>query len=208
MSEYEVKKNMLGTYVVHYSCVTCGAALNSPLDEAGVADTCPECSHHFTVPGEKELSAIRNAEIERTQKAEIERNRRAQIERERKIQAKLEKKKQAEIARQQAEALREQEEKIKKAMTERWEATSKQPMTFVQANIVIGLLAIGLGVPVFSWLRPTPKWEYQIVSPGDESLTGSLDVLGDKGWELVFARRALSSTGSDPAYELIFKRPK
>ena len=54
-------------------------------------------------------------------------------------------------------------------------------------------------------------WEYIIVSIEDFEFNEKMKKLGDEGWELVFARRALASEGlysSRPLYECIFKKPK
>ncbi|QDU39197.1 hypothetical protein Mal4_35340 [Maioricimonas rarisocia] len=83
----------------------------------------------------------------------------------------------------------------------------EQSMTKSQANIIIALLLIGLGFPLFGAIRPTQRWEYRIESPSDISFSDSMQALGDEGWELVFARRATSSFGG-ASYEMIFKRPK
>jgi hypothetical protein len=80
-------------------------------------------------------------------------------------------------------------------------------MTYAQANVIIGLLMAGLGLPFLSWIRPIPRWEYVIENPGDSTFESRMDDLGSEGWELVSARRATSEFG--PArYEMIFKRPK
>lgn len=34
--------------------------------------------------------------------------------------------------------------------------------TAMQGNIIIGLLLIGLGAPLFGVLKPTPQWEYKV----------------------------------------------
>lgn len=54
-------------------------------------------------------------------------------------------------------------------------------------------------------------WEYRIVSIEDFEFNEKMKKLGDEGWELIFARRALASEGfysSRPLYECIFKKPK
>lgn len=54
-------------------------------------------------------------------------------------------------------------------------------------------------------------WDYRIVSIEDFEFNEKMKKLGDEGWELVFARRALASEGfysSRPLYECIFKKPK
>jgi hypothetical protein len=49
------------------------------------------------------------------------------------------------------------------------------------------------------------KWEYTIESIPDVEFTKKINELGAQGWELTFARRAMSD-GSG-IYEIIFKRP-
>ena len=62
--------------------------------------------------------------------------------------------------------------------------------------------------------KPDPiKWEYKIQTIPDASFGLTMDTLGLKRWELVFARRASESSTSyysSPtfSYEVIFKRPK
>lgn len=80
-------------------------------------------------------------------------------------------------------------------------------ITTTQGYIIIVLVLIGLGAPVFGSLRPTPKWDYRIESPSDKLFESEIKRLGDEGWELVTARRATSDY-SGPSYEMIFKRPK
>ena len=51
------------------------------------------------------------------------------------------------------------------------------------------------------------KWEYKIESPSDYTFKSEMNVWGEDGWELVFARRATSrGYKGDPMYECIFKR--
>lgn len=54
------------------------------------------------------------------------------------------------------------------------------------------------------------KWEYRIVSLEDLQFQESMEALGNAGWELAFARRAVSGEGysSKGVYECIFKKPK
>ena len=84
-------------------------------------------------------------------------------------------------------------------------------VTAMQGYIIIAILLIGLGSPIIGALRPTalrvtPKWEYKIESIGDYSFDRVMDELGNEGWELVTARRAIND--STASYEMIFKRPK
>lgn len=52
------------------------------------------------------------------------------------------------------------------------------------------------------------KWEYMIESPSDIALEFALRRLGDDGWEIVSARRAVIEGGGGASYEMILKRPK
>lgn len=83
-------------------------------------------------------------------------------------------------------------------------------MSYGQGVVVILLLFVALGLPIFKFAKPIEQWEYRIESPSDISLETDLAALGSEGWELVFARRA--SSGDEYArtvrYEMIFKRPK
>lgn len=79
-------------------------------------------------------------------------------------------------------------------------------MTKTQANIIIILLMALLGFPFLGFLKPTPKWEYSIESPMDAFFTTSMNGYGEKGWEVVSARRATGPLG--PSYECILKRKK
>jgi hypothetical protein len=81
-------------------------------------------------------------------------------------------------------------------------------MSRLQGNIVILLLLIGMGAPIFSALRPNPRWEYRIESPSDTSFESTMRMLGDEGWELVFARRAQNHISEKMEYEMIFKRQR
>ena len=52
---YTVKKHKLtGKSTVHFSCAKCGATLNAPLEDAGAAQSCPECKCGIRVPGVSE----------------------------------------------------------------------------------------------------------------------------------------------------------
>ena len=66
--EYTVSKSIIGKQFVSYRCGQCGTSLESPLEDAGKADTCPQCSFAFTVPGVVELEQQKRAEAERHRK--------------------------------------------------------------------------------------------------------------------------------------------
>lgn len=61
---YEIRKTIFGKVNVHYPCPKCGEPLQSPLSEAGTADSCPNCSARFVVPG-----ADANQSISRNEQA-------------------------------------------------------------------------------------------------------------------------------------------
>ena len=79
---------------------------------------------------------------------------------------------------------------------------------------ILLLLAALLASQVFGFAKTqsaTTEWEYKIQSVSDSTLGRTLDSLGEKGWELVFARRAVTDNEyghSRACYEMIFQRPK
>ncbi len=77
----------------------------------------------------------------------------------------------------------------------------------IGASIALLLVLQLLGVSSTKTTFGTTKWEYQIVAPSDTRLDSELQSLGNKGWEVVSARRATSSFG-DASYEMILRRPK
>ena len=48
------KKTLTGKELVIYDCPHCDASLNSPTEEIGINDSCPECGEEFVVPGSDE----------------------------------------------------------------------------------------------------------------------------------------------------------
>lgn len=54
------------------------------------------------------------------------------------------------------------------------------------------------------------QYEYLIVSPEDTSFSTTMDLYGDLGWEIAFARRATSGRGyaQKVRYELILKKTR
>lgn len=85
----------------------------------------------------------------------------------------------------------------------------------IQCREIINTVFLGgiLGILVFNlWWQQQPKnlqYEYKIESFEDLVFDTGINRLGDEGWELVFARRAL--TGEEYSrrgiYECIFRRP-
>lgn len=80
----------------------------------------------------------------------------------------------------------------------------------------IGILLFVIAA-LLAWnvAHPTPaasgitQWEYSVADIPDEQLVQRMGEAGRAGWELAFARRALSSDPAQKAsYELIFKRPR
>lgn len=55
---YEMRKNLLGQYIVHYVCPKCGERLRSAISDAGNPDTCPACHGKFLVPGSDQRITI------------------------------------------------------------------------------------------------------------------------------------------------------
>lgn len=56
---YLVRKTFLGRYIVSYVCAHCSSTLESPLEEAGTSQPCPNCRCLFITPGIKELEESR-----------------------------------------------------------------------------------------------------------------------------------------------------
>lgn len=60
------KKTITGKELVVYDCPHCDASLNSPVEEVGIKDSCPECGEEFIVPGTNELEIRRrNAKVKK-----------------------------------------------------------------------------------------------------------------------------------------------
>ena len=86
-------------------------------------------------------------------------------------------------------------------------------MSRIHFGVITALLAILIVVEVAPILLPdrtSPSWDYRIESIKDIEFVKEMDRIGNAGWELVFARRALSGEGADREgiYEVIFKRPR
>ena len=82
----------------------------------------------------------------------------------------------------------------------------------VLLSLIAGLLLLSV---VLRHTVPAPgpvdKWEYKAVSPADDRFVPELDLLGGEGWELVFCRRAATSTRSEEReveyrYECVMKK--
>jgi hypothetical protein len=78
-------------------------------------------------------------------------------------------------------------------------------------SLMLGAL---LSAHIVTWFMPRSlartAWEYHIVTLGDEDFNAAIDKLGQEGWELSYARRAIASESDSEytLYELILKRPK
>lgn len=57
-----------------------------------------------------------------------------------------------------------------------------------------------------SFVATMPKWEYKIVSPEDSLLDAELKIIGENGWDIIFARRAMGKN-EEYKYEMLIKRP-
>ena len=85
--------------------------------------------------------------------------------------------------------------------------TDKQGTTLISLlSMLILIVLLQTGARALS----EQTWEYKIVGFKDLSLTADLSTVGDQGWEMVSARRAIVGEGktSEGAYECIFKRRK
>ena len=93
-------------------------------------------------------------------------------------------------------------------------ATDSKPTKDVWKRLNTGLLAGILLLLLVNWLQEgrRPKellWEYRVEGVSDITFDSTMQRLGADGWELAFARRAISGDGeySEGIYEVIFKRP-
>ncbi|HYX71993.1 MAG TPA: hypothetical protein VE732_04425 [Nitrososphaera sp.] len=81
-----------------------------------------------------------------------------------------------------------------------------------QATLIIVLLMICTIFLAWHTFKPAQKWEYKTVAVPDYLHETQMGNLGQEGWELVFARRATSTSLGETekpefSYEMIFKRP-
>lgn len=107
---------------------------------------------------------------------------------------------QAEVKRKKAQ--------VKQEMQSRQDQPRKEGLSVI-AWLLIGLLVCLAAVQAFQSIGGSSAdcWEYTVVMPPDPGLEDRLNDLGEDGWELVFARRAM--TDLDIArYEMILKRRK
>ena len=100
------------------------------------------------------------------------------------------------------------EEKITNKLNKEKEEKSEMKTADVIIIIILALLLIS---NIYLMGKPKPvKWEYIIGSSEDVKLESDLKTIGDSGWEIAFARRAITGEGysAKGIYEFIFKRPK
>lgn len=69
---YEIRGTMFGSKKVVYLCPNCSTELESSLNDAGKADSCPKCNARYKVPGTKELNADKEEEARRDQERQEE----------------------------------------------------------------------------------------------------------------------------------------
>lgn len=74
-------------------------------------------------------------------------------------------------------------------------------------TLIAGLLTLQFLLPAQTPDSPHQQWEYMIDSIPDSIFTTIMNLHGEDGWELVFARRA-SNIDDSFSYEVIFKRPR
>lgn len=78
-------------------------------------------------------------------------------------------------------------------------------------SLMLGAL---LSAHIVTWFMPRSvartEWEYHIVTLEDDNFDTAMKKLGQEGWELSYARRAIASESDTEytLYELILKRPK
>jgi uncharacterized Zn finger protein (UPF0148 family) len=85
--EYVIKKKLVGGEQLLYRCQSCAGNLESPLTDAGKQDTCPLCGHTFTVPGQEELKARRDREVQKRDRSQMEARLRASEAEARRVEA-------------------------------------------------------------------------------------------------------------------------
>lgn len=71
---------------------------------------------------------------------------------------------------------------------------------------MVGFLIFPVVRALFGAVFPQ-RWEYGVVAVSDYTFTDDMNKLGDQGWEVVSARRAVGEFSS-AKYELILKRPR
>jgi Zn-finger nucleic acid-binding protein len=96
---WQLKEALLGGHSIQFACPHCNSGLNSPLKDAGTADTCPNCQGVFLLP----IDAAKRAQSIQAQKsAEKAERQRRQDEERRQRESRESADQQALAARQQA----------------------------------------------------------------------------------------------------------
>lgn len=80
---------------------------------------------------------------------------------------------------------------------------------FATICVLLGAIAVLEAAPIVAPDRTGPSFEYRIEAIKDEELVNELNRIGNAGWRIVFARRAIA-TGDEGKgiYEIMFERPK
>ncbi len=77
---------------------------------------------------------------------------------------------------------------------------------FAVVSVLLLVIAALQVIPIVAPDRTAPKWDYRIEGYKDEEIVEKLNWLGNGGWEVVSARRAMAD-GSG-IYELILRTPR
>lgn len=77
---------------------------------------------------------------------------------------------------------------------------------FVVLSVLLSIVAVVQVFPIVAPDRAAPKWDYRIEGFKDAELVEKLNWLGDGGWEVVSARRAMDD--GKGVYELILRKPR
>jgi Zn-finger nucleic acid-binding protein len=139
--EHKVKRNpVTGSPYVHFACPKCEAALNSPLKDAGQAETCPQCQGTFRTPG---IGARVEEEKRLVEKARLDEEARLMRRQEEQTAAVLEAAKSKERDELKAERKRQRKAKTPRTSSFEWVA-----LLFVCLGL--GLVVLGLFVSELS----------------------------------------------------------
>jgi len=77
--------------------------------------------------------------------------------------------------------------------------------------VLLAFVSICVGAQTLDRMLSAPRYEYLIDAPSDSDLPTRLDALGEQGWDIVSARRAVVNTNggaSEGRYEIILRRVK
>src|SRR5689334_3144279 len=78
MTTCKVRRSFTGHERISYVCEYCRHFLESPIEEAGTTQSCPNCARRFVVPGVAERQMV---EQERAQRAQEKAQRARELER-------------------------------------------------------------------------------------------------------------------------------